>query len=316
MNNEKIWLVGPGNIGLDYVKVLNHFGLNYDVIGRSPKPKFPAKVYPHGIEEYIEINSDNIAKYAIVAVDESQLFKVTRQLINCGVENILIEKPAGTNITQIKTLIAESLDKSCNLYVAYNRRFYQSVKKCKEIVSKSLGPVNVHFTFTEWSHLIDFDSYNKEELEHFFLCNSSHVPDTVFHIFGKPCELNTYTQGSLEWHPSACTFNGSGITESGVQISYDANWSSAGRWGIEINLPEKKLILRPLEKLQIQKKGSLDINYIDLDEEEKDTEFKPGLLEEVRSFLTDRKDLCTIQEQLDNFKWYYKIANYSQEPQA
>ena len=29
---------------------------------------------------------------------------------------------------------------------------------------------------------------------------------------------------------------------------YNANWESAGRWGIEVDMEDKKLILRPLEK--------------------------------------------------------------------
>tara|TARA_A100001515_G_scaffold81178_2_gene64367 strand:- start:24691 stop:25626 length:936 start_codon:yes stop_codon:yes gene_type:complete len=311
MKNKKVWLVGPGNIGLDYYKVLHHLGVDYNVVGRSAKPSFPTKVYPHGLTKFVESNATNVADYAIVAVDESQLYSVTDELIDAGVKNILIEKPAGINKDQIKNLIFKSEQKSCSLHVAYNRRFYQSVKKCKEIISNSNGYANVHFTFTEWSHMIDFDSYTKEELARFFLCNSSHVPDTVFYLFGKPKELSAYTQDKLEWHPSASSFNGCGITESGTHFSYDANWKSAGRWGIEINLPDKKLILRPLEKLQIQNKGSLETSFVKLDEEEKDLKFKPGLLEEVKSFLTNKKDLCTIQEQLNNFEWYYKIANYS-----
>ena len=308
---KNVWLVGPGNIGLDYVKVLQNQPVNFKVIGRSPRLDWPVEVFSEGLTKFIDLNSQQIAEYAIVAVDESQLFVVTMELIEAGVSNILIEKPASLHIDKLRKLIQISEKKNIKLFVAYNRRFYQSVKTCKQIISNSKGPINVNFTFTEWSHAIPFDWYNKEELERFFLCNSSHVPDTVFYLVGPPKELHCYTSGGLEWHPASSVFNGSGITTKDIPISYNANWNSAGRWGIEVDLPEKKLILRPLEKLQVQTKGSFDIIDIKLQHQQIDSDYKPGLFEQVKAFLNDQKELCTIKQQLDNFLWYYKIANYS-----
>ena len=76
-------------------------------------------------------------------------------------------------------------------------------------------------------------------------------------------------------------------------------------------MEDKKLILRPLEKLQILDRGSLVPSFVTLPGEDKDENFKPGLFEEVRSFLGEQNDLCTIKEQLGNFSWYYRIANYT-----
>ena len=42
--------------------------------------------------------------------------------------------------------------------------------------------------------------------------------------------------------------------------------------------------------------------------------YKPGLFNEVIFFLHGAtKNLCTIDEQIINFDWYYKIANYKEE---
>ena len=307
---KDIWLIGPGNIGLDYAKVLIAQGVDFKVIGRSPAKDWPVPVFSGGVESFVELNSANMPYGAIVAVDESQLYPVTKFLIISGVKNILIEKPGSISKFELHHIKQLSSAHKCNLFIAYNRRFYQSVKKCKELISSCNEPISVNFTFTEWSHLIDFDSYNNQELERFFLCNSSHVPDTVFYLCGSPVYLDCITKGSLDWHPSASVFSGSGVSQKGVAITYNANWSSAGRWGIEIDLPEHKLILRPLEKLQIQKKGELKVEKYKLNNEYLDTDFKPGLFEEVRDFINDQKDLCSINEQIENFKWYYKIANY------
>tara|TARA_A100000164_G_scaffold281854_1_gene254257 strand:- start:88 stop:783 length:696 start_codon:yes stop_codon:yes gene_type:complete len=227
-----------------------------------------------------------------------------------GVKNILVEKPAGISTDEIEMLNKVSEELGCKLFVAYNRRFYQSVRACKDMIDQSSTPVSVTFTFTEWTHSIPFDWYNDEELKKFFLCNSSHVPDTVFYLIGHPFEMCCYTDGSLPWHPSASVFSGAGITTRGIPFSYNANWESAGRWGIEVDMEDKKLILRPLERLQVLNKETLKPSIVELPDEYKDIDFKPGLFEEVRAFLGEQDDLCTIKEQLDNFSWYYRIANY------
>jgi hypothetical protein len=177
------------------------------------------------------------------------------------------------------------------------------------MIHRSNGHISVNFNFTEWTHTIPFKKYTKEELSKFFLCNASHVADTVFHLMGKPKELTCYSYGELDWHPSAAIFQGSGYTKRGG-INYNANWISAGRWAIEINMPSKKLILSPLEKLKIQYKSSNKVLNYKLDNEKIDVNYKPGLYEQVKSFFGDKNDLCTIDEQFEHFKWYYKMANY------
>ena len=302
-------MIGPGNIGRDYVKVLKEFDLDITVIGRSKKDNFPLPVYDKGVESYLKFRLPNIPKYSIVAVNESELYNTTKILLEIGIKNILVEKPGSLSIKELTSLNNIAVKENSNVYIGYNRRFYQSVQKCKELLKNNKEPLNVHFEFTEWTHDIDLNHYTKSELEKFFLCNSSHVSDLVFHLFGEPKTLNSYTSGGLEWHPSSSVFSGSGKTVNDVLFSYNANWSSAGRWGIEINLTDCKLILKPLEKLFIQKKGSLDIKEIEIDNDL----YKPGLYNEVKDFLNSNdKSLCSLNEQINNFKWYYKIANYKE----
>ena len=64
-----------------------------------------------------------------------------------------------------------------------------------------------------------------------------------------------------------------------------------------------------LEKLFIQKKGTFDLEEIPLDSI--DNSYKPGLYNEIKSFFGDSpRYLCTVDEQINNFYFYYKIANY------
>ena len=296
----------------DYVKVLEQFDLDITVIGRSKKEDFPLPVYDKGLKSYLKHRLLDIPKYSIVAVNELELYNTTKLLLEIGVKNVLVEKPGSLSKVELLDLNKIAEEMQSNVYIGYNRRFYQSIEKCRELLKNNNEPLSVNFEFTEWTNSIDFNHYDESELERFFLCNSSHVVDLVFHLFGEPEFLHSHTNGGLEWHPSASIFNGSGKTINDVLFSYNANWSSAGRWGVEINLTDYKLILKPLEKLFIQKKGSLDIEEIKL-ESNLDNSYKPGLYNEVKHFLNgDDKYLCSLNEQIKNFKWYYKIANYKE----
>jgi len=302
---REAWIIGPGSMGREYHKILSNFDVDLKVIGRSEKDDWPIKVYSGGLDSFIK-QERCAPDYAIVCVNEHNLCQNVLSLIDHGVKNILVEKPAALNIENIKKL--RDLAGDINLYVGYNRRFYQSVKKCKQIIDQSSGPVSVVFEFTEWAHKINFDHYTKEELSHFFLCNSSHVADTVFYLAGKPRTMHANTAGSTDWHPSAAVFSGGGITEKGILFNYYANWLSSGRWGIEVSTTDGKFILKPLEKLFFQEKGSLDQVEIELDSI--DTEYKCGLFKQVESFLNSGEDLCTIEEHYKNCKFYYEMANY------
>jgi hypothetical protein len=137
------------------------------------------------------------------------------------------------------------------------------------------------------------------------------VVDLAFYLGGKPRELCAYTSGSLNWHPSASIYNGSGISKTDALFSYQANWESAGRWGVEILTKEHRLIFRPMERLQIQKRGSIAQEFDDNIDYTLDEKYKPGLYLQTKNFLEGSLDkMCDIQEQLEMIDIYNKMANY------
>ena len=143
-----------------------------------------------------------------------------------------------------------------------------------------------------------------------FLGNSSHVADLAFFLAGKPKRMNSFLADPKEWHPSGITYAGAGITENGTPFSYQANWGSPGRWGIEILTGKHRLIFKPLEKLQIQEMKSIKIQEIEI-QDNLDKEFKPGLYREVESFLREEPEkfgMCTIEEQINMMDVYHQIS--------
>jgi predicted dehydrogenase len=315
MKKSDLWLIGAGPMSIDYAKVLKALAVNFIVIGRgnSSSQKFEditqISVIKGGLNSFLE-NKPAAPVQAIVSVGVEALKDVSVALLRYGIKNILVEKPAGLNLEEISDIEKLSKSLAARVWVAYNRRFYTSVQKAREIIDEDGGLTSFNFEFTEWSHKIEKISKAAGVKESWFLANSSHVVDLAFFIGGNPEKISCYTAGGLSWHPSASIFSGAGKTKAGVLFSYQANWNAPGRWSVEFLTRNHRLILRPLELLQIQKKGSIEIEPVNLDDK-LDRDFKPGLFKQVEFFINgSHSNLCSIHAQKELVKIYQKMANY------
>lgn len=302
-------LVGAGYMGKEYAKVLRAMNFSFSVVGRSKESvkKFKEETgipaVSGGIEDWLRYNP--APKRAIIAVTENQLGAATKALINAGCKLILVEKPGGLDAKDIKKVADLAKKKGAAVYVGYNRRFYASTQKTLEIIEKE-GVLSFNFDFTERSYLVKDLNQSDKIKNNWFLQNSSHVIDLAFFMGGWPRKITAHTEGGLKWHPSGAVYAGAGMSDKGALFSYHANWKSAGKWSIEVITKKNKLIFRPLEKLQIQKYGSMNIEDFPLDDE-LDIKFKPGLYKQVESFLNNKKFLLTIEDQVKHLKYYGKI---------
>lgn len=313
---KKIWLVGAGGMAQDYIKVLKDLEKKFIVIGRGAEAAKKCEeatgcqVQIGGLEEYLVVNPE-ICSHAIVAVGVEKLYETTKQLLKYGVKNILVEKPGALYDWQFEELKNLTKEKDANVIIAYNRRFYASVLKAQEIIGRDGGVSSFNFEFTEWAHVIEPLIKAEGVKEKWFLGNSTHVVDLAFYLGGKPKEICTFSNGLVAWHPSASNFSGAGISENGVLFSYQANWESAGRWSVEILTKEHRLIFRPMEKLQIQKRGTIVQQFDENIDYNLDEKYKPGLFLQTQSFLQNNfNSMCSIEEQYKMITIYNKIANY------
>lgn len=320
LKEKNIVLVGVGAISHDYIKILNDLGCKYVVVGRSQEnvQKFTEATGIAAVAGGIELFlSDNKIKIdaAIVAVGVEALAGATKSLLQHGIKNILVEKPGGSGMEEIVQLSELAKQKNANVFLAYNRRFYASVIHAKNKITEDGGVSSFNFEFTEWSHIIEKLEKPSVVLQNWVLSNSSHVIDTAFYLGGKPKELSVYTQkGNLTWHPNSSVFSGAGISEKGALFSYQANWQAPGRWSVEMLTKNHRFILRPMEKLQIQKTGSVAIEMVEGIDYLLDEKYKPGLFLQVKSFLTgEHSNFCTIHQQKEAvLNYYMKIAGYKE----
>ncbi|MBR3139405.1 MAG: Gfo/Idh/MocA family oxidoreductase [Methanobrevibacter sp.] len=312
-NNLNVLLIGAGYMGKEYGKVLNDLDVQYSVVCRSDSSaiKFNEElgVMPisGGIENALkQINF--IPDAAIVAVNVEFLSSTVIALLNYGIKEILVEKPAGLNKNEILKVCETSNSVGAKVYVAYNRRFYSSTEKALEIISNDGGVSSFNFEFTEWGFKIEKTSHAPEVKENWLLANSTHVIDLAFFLGGFPKEMCSFSSGSLEWHSRASKYAGAGVTDNGALFSYQANWDAPGRWAVEILTNEHRLYFRPMEELAIQKKGSVNVENVEIDDKI-DIDFKPGLYKQVEAFLLGKNDdrLITIEEQIKHLDFYEKI---------
>lgn len=113
--------------------------------------------------------------------------------------------------------------------------------------------------------------------------------------------------GGASWHPSGTVFSGAGVTSSNALFSYSANWDSAGRWWVEFLTKENRYIMKPLEKLFVQKRGSVSVNEIEINDDF-DQLYKPGLFKQVEAFMKFEDRLMKIEEQIRILPIYQEIC--------
>lgn len=324
--NKTVLLVGAGKMAVEYAKVLQSLRVQMTVIGRGETSVMAFQqatgvpAVAGGLQRWLESQPAPLPSVAFVAVSINQLASTTSALIEAGVRSILVEKPAGLNDIELQHLSGLAQKSGAEVRVAYNRRFLASTFAARSACEEDGGLLSMHFEFTEWTSRITQGSHPPEVLANWMLANSSHVIDLAMFIGGCPLRFSSFVSRGLSWHPQASVFSGAGMTDRGTLFSYHANWESAGRWGIELRTTKRRLLLCPLEQLQEQKRDSLELTPVEIDDR-LDRQFKPGVYRQTLAMLSgsDIELLPTIQDHADtNARVYLQIASGSptEHPQS
>ena len=253
---------------------------------------------------------DPVPDHAIVAVSATALATATREVVEAGVRNVLVEKPAGLSAEEVGGVLAASERAGARVFVAYNRRFYSSVNAARSMIEEDGGALSVKFDFTEATRRIEALDKEPSELAGWFFGNSTHVIDLAFFLGGRPSELHADSWGGLDWHPSGAVFTGHGRTVSDAHFSYHANWLSPGRWGVEVMTARRRLILQPMEQLFVQEHSGFSVENVSLDDDI-DRTYKPGLHDQVKAFLSSHDDdrLLDLTDHSRSFEYYGVIRD-------
>jgi len=288
----KVLLVGAGPMAVAYGQVLNALGVAWAAIGRgaASAAAFEAaigkKPVGGGFAAYLQSQPELSGVAVIVALPIPQLLNAAKAFVGAGARRILLEIPGGLDAAEIAEAAQIAARSGAQIFVAYNRRFYASVAAARVLVAEDGGVTSFHFDFTEFVSRIVSLPKDPVVLRHWFLANSSHVVDTAFNLCGNAAAFAGITAGSLDWHPSGAIFAGHGRTAAGAVFTWHADWTSAGRWGIDVRTPRRRLIFQPLEKLAVQEKAGFELSQVAI-ADELDRRFKPGLYRQIEALLSD-----------------------------
>ncbi|MEQ8656364.1 MAG: hypothetical protein RIC24_03535 [Hyphomicrobiales bacterium] len=295
-----VLIAGAGPMAAAYAGVLRELDVQFVVIGRGEdsaarfEAEIGASVLRGGLEA-LPADAGDRFNAAIVATNIDQLAPVSIGLARAGLRRMLIEKPAGLDASEIRTTASLLAELGVEAYVAYNRRFYSSVARARDMILEDGGATSFHFEFTEIESRVLAIPRRPDILANFTLGNSSHVVDLAFHLGGAPSSMTGETAGALDWHPSAAVFAGAGRTGAGALFTWRADWSSAGRWSVDMRTLRRRIILEPLEKLFVQEKGSFDVEPVPIDDGA-DRRYKPGVFDQVRAFLSDTPSATVLSD--------------------
>lgn len=306
-------------MGQAYAAVLQAQGVPFRVIGRSSSS---AATFQHSTGLHVHEGGLEVAllsmpapSHAIVAVGVEQLASTAHQLLAAGCQQLMLEKPGALSLSDLQSVHADAQVKGAQVWIAYNRRFYASVQKLRELAVADGGITSAVFEFTEWSHRLRDLHKAPGVMEHWLLANSTHVIDLAFHFIGLPSQTQwqAWHSGSLDWHPAAARFHGAGMSQGGIPFAYQADWEAPGRWGVEILTRRNRYLLRPMEALQAIPVGSVEPQLIHLDNV-LDLHYKPGLYRQCEAFLgldsEQKEHLCSLHDQLNAFPIYNRMAGY------
>lgn len=309
---KKVFLIGTGQMAIDYFAVLKDQNYDITVIGRGEESaiKFESKTgvkpFVGGLQKYINNNRLPANAYVIIATGTEALMPSLLLVLQTGAYKVLIEKPAAISIEELIENEEKLKPYSDRVFVAYNRRFYASVIEAQKMIEKDGGLQTMHFEFTEWAHKIEPLTKAAGVKENWFFANSTHVVDLAFYLAGKPTQWQGYSKaGKLKWH-SKTNFTGAGITDKGVLFSYLSNWESAGRWAIELLTKKRRIYLKPMEGISVQEKGTVAVIEHKFDDS-LDLQFKPGLYRQVYAFVNGNYSyLLGIEKHIQASKEVYR----------
>jgi predicted dehydrogenase len=166
---------------------------------------------------------------AIVAVSCEATAEISHALATRGIR-CLIEKPLGMSSAEAKR-IAELPSQAMHA-VAYNRRFYSSVLRAREIV-RSLGtPYSIHMEASEdlWKVMA---SSGLEGLRSRLITNTTHGLDLFTLFYGQAVETKAlFARKQLEGVP--ISFQTGTRFANGCNGTFLSHWQSPTRWMVSL----------------------------------------------------------------------------------
>jgi predicted dehydrogenase len=280
----QLGLIGYGNIARKHLEVFRALGCEVVAsCNRSEKGNKLASTEGgilHTYPDFRTMLESHDLDGLVVCASYDQLFQLAQDLIPYKIP-LLLEKPAGTSLQELETLIALQDEHGTVVQVAYNRRHYDLLHK---VIADMGGLEQLTAVQIEWSEnpakVKHQRNYSDAQIADLIIGNSIHGIDTMMHLVGPVKEMAIFTQdfgGFFRWQMQAC-----GKSESGVLFNFQSSWDNPVPWRIVLSSQGSRYVFAPLETC---KKTSSDNTTTELLPDDNDLRFKAGFYHQAQHFI-------------------------------
>ena len=281
-------IVGCGKIGNAYSSILNKQGHKIKMtFGTNNSDSHIQLAKKYGAEFSTDLSILNKNKFnydgIIIAIPAKEKLS---WLNNLPPTNILIEKPG-----QLKSIDLEAINKGIhNIFIAYNRKFYDSYNHLQNFVRSQSQPCIVKVNIPE---PLNTQIENIDTQRPFNVINNScHIISILRGVFGKLNLEKTLNIKNLFINGSALLNT---ITSKGHIINLTISLNEFSNTSIKVKGDKNSLILKPIEESKeiIGLNSEIDFKdnirkYFQLFGETKKSYckfgFKPGFYKQVEAF--------------------------------
>lgn len=306
MKKCKVTLVGSGKIAKEYLRVLkslsNYFDVKFVITRKKENFIKLCKNYK-GISHIKNIEElkkkSKFYDLIIIAINELAILKLYCQILEIN-KLILLEKPLGLDFKESKKIFKAALFRN-KVFVAYNRRNYESVSSLKRSIIKA-KEYNINFIQDcQEPKILKKNKHHSKVIKNLSYVNSIHQVDLVNFLSRAEIKNIKIIYKNKNFLFSRITFSSNDVTY------FFSRWDIGGRMFVNSIIDNNFFKLKPIEVLY--KNKFLKNKIISKDN------FKPGfqnqLLEIHRVFIKKKiKYLPTINTAFNSVCLLKKIYGF------
>lgn len=310
---NKILIIGRGQIAQEHAKAANELGQQPHIYARARdnnKDKYFTEQFNGEILYEQDLSSlAKVFTHVIIAVDVYALEEVLISCIHANFQNILVEKPGFIRPDKILASI-NNPQRSSNIYVAYNRRGFNSVELMRKKLQNKVI-LKIAFDFTELIHIVEQHWSDPLILENWTWLNSTHVFDLCEFISDAKFSSDyNCVSGQQTWNKTSQGRIISGKLSNGVPFVGQAAFGSGSRWSLDVDTTEGRYSLTPIEELVFYAPGQFKGEKMTENQQKFGNGVsKMGFTMQLRNFISAPSRLRTINEQMRLYSLIREIQN-------
>ena len=252
INKINLVILGAGYMAEEYIKVINS-QKKLNILGIYSRTKKKAKTLAKKYNIKKTFNSIKEIKNLkeldgiIISVSAENINKVCKTFIKTKFK-ILVDKPVGLNFYESKKLISQAIKFKQKIFVALNRRYFDSTLDLKRQIKKEKGMRLVEVFDSQNKNTFKRLKKNPRVINSLMYANSVHLID-YFNIFCRGKIKKVISIKSQANNPSIIVSKI--VFKSGDIGIYHATWNRKTRWKIKVTVSNRKeWVLQPLETLK------------------------------------------------------------------